>query len=269
MKRGQLLKIKTLFEQRGVLLQPSPVEGEILPPGPTLVISDLHIGFEEKFKSSGVNIETNIAKMAAELEAIIDQNRAEALVIAGDVKSGIDRITQSEWENVPKFLNRISKKCRITIVPGNHDGGLQNLVPDSVQVADINGIAIEDTLVIHGHTRPLAKFKDCNRVIMGHVHPIFQKRGNPLSGLPVWAFVRLSKKALLQEIIGEEDSMVDVIVLPSFNSDLTVSGYFGEEINSERRQAPVVRELRTAPEAIITTLNAEVIGDASLLPSVF
>jgi uncharacterized protein len=262
------LKIKTLFEQRAVLLQPSQVEGEILPPPPTVVVSDLHIGFEEKFKSSGVNIESNITKMAGELESIIDQNRAENLVIAGDVKSGIDRIMQSEWENVPKFLNRISKRCHITIVPGNHDGGLQNLVPDSVQIADINGIAIEDTLILHGHTRPLAKFKDCNRVLMGHVHPIFQKRGNPLSGSPVWAFVRLSKKALFQDVIGEEGAMVEIIVLPSFNSDLTVSGYFGEEINAERRQSPVVRELRNAPEAIITTLKAEVIGDAALLPSV-
>jgi uncharacterized protein len=263
------LKIRTLFEQRAVALEPGALEGEILPPGPTLVISDLHIGFEEKFKSSGVNIESNIDKMATELEALIDQTRAEALVIAGDVKSGIDRILQSEWENVPKFLNRISKKCRVTIVPGNHDGGLQNLLPDSVQLADINGLAIEDTLIIHGHTRPLSKFKDCTRLIMGHVHPIFQKRGNPLSGSPVWAFVRLSKKAIFPDILGDEGSMMDVIVVPSFNSDLTVSGYFGEEINSERRQSPIVRELKTAPEAIITTLNAEVIGDAALLPSVF
>jgi uncharacterized protein len=264
-----LLRIKTLFEHRAVLLQPDQIEGEILPPGPTLVVSDLHIGFEEKFKSSGINIESNISKMAEELEKMIEQNRADALVIAGDVKSGIDRIMQSEWENVPKFLNRVSKKCHVTIVPGNHDGGLQNLVPDSVQIADINGVTIEDTLIIHGHTRPLAKFKDCSRILMGHVHPIFQKRGNPLSGSPVWAFVRVSKKALFQDIIGEEEAMVEVIVLPSFNSDLTVSGYYGEEINAERRQSPIVRELRSASEAIIATLNAEVIGDAALLPSVF
>ena len=263
------MKIKTLFEQRAVLLEPGPVEGKILSPGPTLVISDLHIGFEEKFRSSGVNIEPNINKMAAELEAIIDETHADALIIAGDVKSGIDRIMQSEWENVPKFLNRIAKKCHVTIVPGNHDGGLQNLLPDSVQLADINGIVIEDTLIIHGHTRPLSKFKECTRLLMGHVHPIFQKRGNPLSGSPVWAFVRVSKKALFQEIIGGEEAMVDVIVMPSFNSDLTVSGYFGEEINAERRQSPIVRELKSATEAIITTLNAEVIGDAALLPSVF
>lgn len=266
---GIRLKIKTLFEKRTVAMVPDMVpEGSLLA-NPSLVVTDLHIGFEEKFKSSGINIEPNVDKMTAELENLIDENNADRLIIAGDVKSGIDRILQSEWENVPKFLGRLSKKCHVTIVPGNHDGGLQNLVPDQVQVADINGIVVGDTLIIHGHTRPLPKFSNCKRILMGHVHPIYQKRGSPLSGMPVWVFVRVSRKALFQEIIpDEEDSMVEVTVIPSFNLDLMVSGYISDEINTERRLSPIVRELRSAPEAIITTLNAEVIGDSSLLSAV-
>jgi uncharacterized protein len=262
------LKIKTLFDKRAILLEPDLNQEQFSPFGTTIVVADLHIGFEEKFKSSGINIESNIEKMASELETLIDQNKAKNLVIAGDVKSGIDRILQSEWENVPRLLGRLARKCRVTIVPGNHDGGLQNLVPESVEIADINGIVIGDSLVFHGHTRPLPKFKDCARILMGHVHPIYQKRGSPLSGMPVWAFVRLSKKALFPEII-EDGSMMEVIVIPSFNYDLVISGYAADEIRSERRLSPMVRELKSAPEAIITTLNAEVIGDASLLPAIF
>jgi putative SbcD/Mre11-related phosphoesterase len=265
------LKLKTLFEKRAVLLEPTSRSGETISDfGSTIVVTDLHIGFEEKFKSSGINIESNVEKMATELESLVVENQASNVVIAGDVKSGIDRIMQSEWENVPKFLTRISKISRVTIVPGNHDGGIQNLVSDSVQITDINGIMIDDTLIFHGHTRPLSKFKDCNRILMGHVHPIYQKRGSPLSGSPVWAFVRINRKSLFPEIISNDDnSLVDVIVIPSFNLDLVVSGYVGEEINAERRLSPIVKELRSAQEAIITTLNAEVIGDASLLPSIF
>lgn len=263
------MKIKTLFEKRAVVLEPDAIpEGSLLA-STSLVVADLHIGFEEKFKSSGINIESNVDKMVAELENLIDENNIENLVIAGDVKSGIDRILQSEWENVPKFLSRLSKKCHVIIVPGNHDGGLQNLIPDHVQIADVNGIVIGDTLVIHGHTRPLAKFSNCNRILMGHVHPIYQKKGSPLSGMPVWAFVRVSRKALFQQIIpDEEDSMVEVIIIPSFNLDLIVSGFISEQINAERRLSPIVRELKSAPEAMITTLNAEVIGDSSLLTTV-
>lgn len=253
-----------------MLLESAVPRPDTLTPGSTLVVSDLHIGFEEKFKSSGINIESNTEGMTTELETLIEKYRAHDIVIAGDVKSGIDRIMQSEWENVPKLLSRLSKKCHVIIVPGNHDGGLQNLIPDSVELADINGIAIEDTLIIHGHTRPLAKFSNCNRIIMGHVHPIYQKRGSPLSGAPLWVFARLNKKSLFQDVITDDDnSLVEVIVIPSFNRDLTVSGYGVEELNAERRLSPIVRELRSAPEAIITTLEAEVIGDVGLLENVF
>jgi len=264
-----VLKIRTLFEKRAIVLEPDTAPEGTLLARSSLVIADLHIGFEEKFKSSGINIETNVERMVKELEGLINDYNIDSLIIAGDIKSGTDRILQSEWENVPKFLNRLSKKCHVTIIPGNHDGGLQNLVPEQIQVADINGITIGDTLVIHGHTRPLPKFSNCNRIIMGHVHPIYQKKGSPLSGMPVWLFVRVSRKAMFQEIISdEEDSLIEVIVIPSFNLDLIVSGYISEEIGTERRLSPIVKELKSAPEGMVVTLNAEVIGDSSLLTTV-
>jgi len=260
------LKIKTLFENRAILIEHLDSE---FGKERGLVVSDLHIGFEEKFKNSGINIQLNVEKMQRELESLIIENEVTNLIIAGDIKSGTDRIFQSEWENVPRFLAALAKRCKVVIVPGNHDGGLTNLVPDSVQVADSNGIVLQDTLIIHGHTRPLIKFKDCNRILMGHIHPIYQKKGSPLSGIPVWIFLKINKKFLFKEIIPEdEDSLMEVIVIPSFNSDLTVTGYFNEEAKAERRLSPIVKELHSASEAIITTLNAEVIGDVSFLPSV-
>ena len=260
------MKIKTLFEKRAVIIE--DLDSEV-GKGRGLVVSDMHIGFEEKFKSSGINIQSNVEKMQRELEGLIVENEVTNLIIAGDVKSGTDRIFQSEWENVPRFLAGLAKKCKVTIVPGNHDGGLSNLVPESVQITDSNGIVLQDTLVIHGHTKPLIKFKDCNRVIMGHIHPIYQKKGSPLSGIPVWVFLKIEKKFLFKEIIPEnDDSLAEVIVMPSFNLDLSVTGYFNEEAKAERRLSPIVKELRSASEAIITTLNAEVIGDVSFLPNV-
>jgi putative SbcD/Mre11-related phosphoesterase len=260
------LKIKALFEKRAVLIEHM---GSEFGSGRGLVVSDLHIGFEEKFKSSGINIQSNVEKMQHELEDLIAEYDVTNLIIAGDVKSGTDRIFQSEWENVPKFLSSLAKKCKVIIVPGNHDGGLSNLVPDAVQIADSNGIVLQDTLIFHGHTKPLIKFKDCNRILMGHIHPIYQKKNSPLSGIPVWIFLKINKKFLFKEIIStDEDSLMEVIVIPTFNSDLTVAGYFNEEAKAERRLSPIVKGLHSASEVIITTLNAEVIGDLSFLPSV-
>jgi putative SbcD/Mre11-related phosphoesterase len=260
------MKLRTLFEKRAISLEPE-ITSE-LELGRFVVITDLHIGFEEKFKASGVNIASNIESLEAEIEQIIRDNNSENLLIAGDVKSGTERIFQSEWENVPRFLTRLSRICRVTIVPGNHDGGISYLLPDSVQIADINGILISDSLILHGHTRPLIKYKDCKRLIMGHVHPVFQKRGSPLSGQPVWAFLKVRRKAIFRELVEDSDSLMDVIVMPSFNLDLAATGYAIEAAKSERRLSPIVKELRLAEEAIVTTLGGEVIGDAGLLHNV-
>jgi putative SbcD/Mre11-related phosphoesterase len=262
------MKLRTLFEKRALSLEPETTSENDL--GRFIVITDLHIGFEEKFKASGVNISSNIESMEAEIGTILRDSNSDSLVIAGDIKSGTERIFQSEWENVPRFLTKLSKMCRITIVPGNHDGGISYLLPDSVQLADINGFLLSDSLVMHGHTRPLIKYKNCKRLIMGHVHPVFQKRGSPLSGQPVWAFLKVRRKAIFRELVEDQDldSLMDVIVMPSFNLDLASTGYAIEAAQSERRLSPIVKELRLAEEAIVTTLSGEVIGDAALLPNI-
>jgi uncharacterized protein len=267
------MKLRTLFEKRTVLLDPEGPElrskdlsGYL---GRYAVVTDLHIGFEEKFASVGVRIQANADGMLAELEGIIEQNNVTHLVVAGDVKSGIDRILQSEWDIVPRFFNRLLKKCQVSVVPGDHDGGLNHLLPEQVHQEDINGMLLGDTLILHGHTRPLIKFKDCRRMLMGHVHPIFQRKGSPLSGQPVWVFLKVRRKSIFQELLEEDGkSLVEVILMPSFNLDLASTGYVFEEARIERRIAPIVKELRSAEEAVVTTLSGEVIGDESLLPNV-
>jgi uncharacterized protein len=207
--------------------------------------------------------------MVSELESLIEKHDVTDLVVNGDVKSGIDRILESEWDNVPQFFSKLSKKCSVSVVPGNHDGGLSHLLPENVILEDINGKLIEDTLILHGHTRPLIKFKDCKRLIIGHVHPIFQKKGSPLSGQSVWAFLKISKKDVFREILDQDEanSLLEVVVMPSFNRELSSAGYRPEDGRAERRAPSLVRDLNLAEEAVIVTLGGEVIGDKSLLPS--
>ncbi|MGI0091992.1 MAG: metallophosphoesterase [Nitrososphaerales archaeon] len=257
------MQIKVLYKKRAVLFDAGSSSRY-------LIICDLHIGFEEKFRGSGVRIQSNAESMISEVESIIETDGITDLVINGDIKSGIDRILESEWDNVPKFFSRILKKCRIFVIPGNHDGGLSNLLPEAVHLEDINGMLLSDTLILHGHTRPLIKFKECRRLIMGHIHPIFQKKGSPLSGRPVWAFLRISKKSIFRELLEEQDSnsMIEVILMPAFNLDLASTGYVAETTRAERRVGPLVTELRQSEQGVVITLEGEVIGDTSLLRKV-
>ena len=254
------MKVNCLYDKRAVLLEQAQTR--------TLVVSDLHIGFEEKFKVSGIRIQPNVESMLTELESIINETNATDLILNGDVKSGIGHILESEWETVPSFLSRLSRICRVSVVPGNHDGGLVNLLPSNVQLEDVNGKIVSDTLVLHGHTRPLIKFKDCRRLIIGHIHPVFHKTGNPLSGRPVWAFLKIPKKTVFGELLEEAQTSLDVIVMPSFNLELASSGLALNYQREEQRAAPLALNLMDSEEAMIVTLNGEIIGDVSQLSSI-
>lgn len=233
-----------------------------------LVVTDIHIGFEQKFRSSGVRIHSNVEMMISELESLIKETSATDLIINGDLKSGVDRILESEWENVPKFLTSLSKLCRVHIIPGNHDGGLVHLLPTNVVLEDINGLLLDDTLILHGHTRPLEKFSDCRRLVIGHAHPIFKRKGSPLSGKPVWAFLKIQKKLIFREMLEtNSETLLEVIVMPSFNLELSSSGY-QPEFEEDRSISSLVRDLKKANEVAIITLGGEMIGDLSSLTSV-
>jgi len=263
------LKAKILYPHRALIL--AEADGrENSDLKRYLIVGDLHIGFEERFAGSGVSLNSNSNKMLSELIEIIKENRITDLIVNGDVKSGVDRILKSEWDNVPRFFTGLSEICRVSVVPGNHDGGLSYLLPNSVEVLDVNGVFLSDTLILHGHTRPLEKYSsECRRIVMGHVHPIFQRRGSPLSGQPVWVMLRVHRKSLFRDSLSSEsDPLVEVILMPSFNLDLVVAGYSAEAVKEERRVAPLVRELRMSTEAIITTLQGEILGDASILGAV-
>ncbi len=242
-----------------------------------LVICDLHIGFEEKFKGAGVSIESNVNAMSEELIELITGNRITNVVINGDVKSSTDRISSLEWENVPKLFSKLASHCTITVVPGNHDGGLIHLLPKDVELADASGVVVGENLIMHGHTRPLPKFSDCKRLIVGHLHPTYQERGNPLSGWPVWLICKIQKKKIFQHILQAEDldmqqsghdPLLEVIVMPSFNRDLVLAGFSRDASREERRAAPILRDLKASEEALVVTLDGEIIGDSSILSKV-
>lgn len=255
------LKITCLYDKRAVLLE--HIQSRIL------VVSDLHIGFEEKFRVSGVRIRPDIESMLSELDSIIRQNDVTDLIVNGDLKSGTGHILESEWELVPKFLTRLSTLCHVSLIPGNHDGGLVHLLPNNVQLEDVNGKIVFDTLLLHGHTRPLTKFKDCERLIIGHIHPVFHRSGSPISGQPVWAFLKISKKQVFGEMLEEPQAMMEVIVMPSFNLELASSGLAMAYQREEKRAAPLALDLRQAENAIIVTLNGEIIGDSTELSRLF
>ena len=56
------------------------------------------------------------------------------LIILGDLKASIKIITKTEWDNVPYFLESLGKLFSIYLIPGNHDGNINQLLPENINM---------------------------------------------------------------------------------------------------------------------------------------
>jgi len=76
----------------------------------TIIISDLHIGFEERLTKSGVRILSSTYKLVDELMQMVQMEKSNSLVILGDLKYSVDEVTNTEWKEVPLFSEGIVSK---------------------------------------------------------------------------------------------------------------------------------------------------------------
>ncbi len=227
-----------------------------------LVISDLHIGFEERFTSKGIRIPSSTVQMLDELQLLLTRNHVDEMIILGDVKYTVEGISDTEWREVPRFLEQASKLTKVTVIPGNHDGSLKPLLPKNVEVSEEPYLILGDTALLHGHTIPPESLKDSARIVMGHLHPTYSRRGSPISGKQVWLVIKAKRKSLFPS----EDGEVEVYVLPSFNRDLAPLGFTS---NRGKIISPVIRRVeKDILQMAVVTLEGDIIGDQEAVPYV-
>jgi uncharacterized protein len=134
-----------------------------------LVISDLHIGYEEELNRKGVLVpRVQFTEYIDILLGIIDGIIVETIVINGDLKHEFGSISETEWRYVLRLLDFLSKKCkRIILIKGNHDTILGPIAKKrNVEILD--EIMIGNVLITHGDKIKQTKAKT---IIIGHEHP--------------------------------------------------------------------------------------------------
>lgn len=183
-----------------------------------LIISDVHIGWDESLKKSGLTVDISdyVTEMANTLIDVQQRTSISNLVILGDLKSSVKFISSSEWRNVPLFIRKLEEVFTVYIIPGNHDGNILQLLPDTTNLMLTSGMKIEDILLIHGHTKPRITH-DIKRIIAGHLHPILRKNGNILDGSKVWVKLVMSKNQS-KSILVPNERKIELIILPHFNN---------------------------------------------------
>lgn len=228
----------------------------------SLVVTDIHIGFESSLAANEVFIGKNstIHNTISELTDLIRSEKPDSIVLLGDVKSSVSTITKQEWDDVPLFFESMIKQCDVVLVPGNHDANIQRLVPDAVSMIGSMGMVEKDTLLTHGHTIPSEHFSHVDKIIMGHVHPVFFEEGSVLNGQRVWVSLRADK----QDVFPGRSGQLEITIMPSFNRY-----FFATHKKRYRRSiSPIIERIRHVTSARVATLDGTIIGNESILGQV-
>lgn len=182
-------------------------------------IADLHIGIEVQLRRAGFNIPSQAAKMLAEIQKL--SSHGDHLLILGDVKHRIPSVSYSEDREIPPFLNSLLERYdTITIVAGNHDGGLGAILPEGIKAVPGGGILVEDFGAIHGHVWPSKEAMKGRVLVMGHIHPsilLVDSLGGKINE-KCWVRGRISREKAAERY---DSSPNELIVVPAFNPLLT------------------------------------------------
>jgi putative SbcD/Mre11-related phosphoesterase len=225
----------------------------------TLVVSDLHIGFEASLAKQGIHIPSQTSKMLKIMLKLIKISKPSSIIILGDLKHTIARAEAEEWRDIPSFLNEVSEKVKsIKLIPGNHDGGIKALLPSNIEVLSSSSfIAQENIALIHGHAWFSLKMLKCKGLIMGHMHPViaFKDHFGFKSFKQVWVKASFNKVNLVNALMKRfknkfKENLISSInlsqclIMPSFNSLLggqPVNLVWSKETHEKEYIGPLLR----------------------------
>ncbi|MCS7143364.1 MAG: metallophosphoesterase [Aigarchaeota archaeon] len=208
-----------------------------------LIVTDLHIGYEEELFRMGIRVPYQAPRIAASIREIIDEVGAQYLVLLGDVKHRVAGTSWRESRQVRDFVQRVREGVdEVIIVPGNHDAGIYSLVGDLASVVSSRGFGLGEVWLLHGHTWPQPQSLEKKIILIGHTHPTIslEDEGSKLRRR-VFLKLRTEKRRLAEKLrerpgyapLVSLDGLsgdIKLIILPHFNdalSGLSVSGLSG------------------------------------------
>jgi putative SbcD/Mre11-related phosphoesterase len=200
--------------------QPVPDKPALyLPKKHMLVVADLHIGIENELREFGVHVSSQIENMKQTLFDICEQYHPSDIVLIGDVKHTIPSTPFHEKKELYTFLDNLHSYGKIHIIPGNHDGGILNLIPSHVNIYSSAGTVLKNIGLIHGHRWPTTDIMQSSYVLMGHTHPtiLLKDRLGFKTYESCWLRSPVKKEVLFNKYPLAKGTMV-FLVLPAFNS---------------------------------------------------
>ncbi len=158
----------------------------------TVVVADLHIGYESALEADGIHIPRIQTKSITEsLLRIIDRYGPDRLVVLGDIKHEFSRNLGQELRDVRRVLEALTAQTEVLLIKGNHDNYLENIA-SRLGVDVVDRYRLGGMTLVHGHQpcpdRPL---------VMGHEHPSIKLVDRVGAYLKMPCFVHLKEEGIL------------------------------------------------------------------------
>ncbi len=173
----------------------------------TLVMADLHLGFEEaaargleyslRGKSGYAGIflpRIQFRKIIEMLDRVLEYVNVERVVVNGDLKHAFDRLLRQERIEVRTLIKHLKEKgiSEFLLVRGNHDNFVRNIVRDEGgSLANALSIPENNIQVFITHGHEYYPTEEYNIVVIGHEHPSLKCFGG--RRFPVFQKIPLSK----------------------------------------------------------------------------
>jgi uncharacterized protein len=189
----------------------------------SLVLADIHLGIEHDLYYSGINIPSQLAKRIDRILAYVEEVKPDRIILLGDIKHNVPRTSFQEEDEVPYFFAEIARHALVEVIPGNHDGGIERLVPKSPDITlhDSRGAVIDGVAYFHGHTWPDPSLLGQKQWVISHNHPTIKLTdvvGHTVTK-QAWIRARLDRDIVARNYRPEEFTWAEpeLFVVPSFN----------------------------------------------------
>jgi len=135
----------------------------------TLILGDLHLGYEENLQQGGLLIpKFQLEQILLQLQKIFQKIKPKQIIINGDLKHQFSKISTQEWNDALRVIDYLQRICKnIILIRGNHDTIIESIARQK-NLSIVNEYQIDKTLIIHGDKLIET---DAKIIIIGHEHP--------------------------------------------------------------------------------------------------
>ncbi|HKL29977.1 MAG TPA: metallophosphoesterase [Natrialbaceae archaeon] len=182
-----------------------------------LVVADVHAGIERALAAEyGVELDSRADARRERLLSLVDRTDPDRVVFLGDLMHSIGDPGGAERGEI-ELLFEALPDLPVTLVKGNHDGGIESWV--DVEVTDPRGIRFGDVGFVHGHTWPSREVLAADVVCVGHEHPcvrlVDEVGGSRIER--VWLRGQLRQPPFTDHVEDLDWGDPEGIVFPAFN----------------------------------------------------